>query len=181
MNLTWQTWKRWVGGVVFLILLLDIVLLGFLWNISRQDRGDLIAQKQRLYSEGKLLQGDVARGEAIRASLPQARKDSDVFYKESFLEGSSGYSEIETDLGDIAAKAGVKTSGFTFKQTEVTGRGVTEIAISTSLTADYPAIIQFMNGLERSKNFYLLDGLQLTSASAGAIQLQLSLHTYFRD
>ncbi len=140
----------------------------------------LIAQKQRLSAEGKLLQADVARGEAIRASLPQARKDSDAFYKESFLDGSSGYSQIETDLGDIAAKAGVKTSGFTFKQTEVTGRGVTEIAISTSLTADYPAIIQFINGLERSKNFYLLDGLQLTSASAGAIQLQLSLHTYFR-
>jgi hypothetical protein len=181
MNLSWQTWKKWAAGVVSLILLLDIGLVAFLWNISRQDRGDLIAQVKQLSVQAKLLQADVNRGEAIRASLPQARRDSDAFYKESFLDASTGYSQIETDLGDIAAKAGVKTSGFTFKRKDVTGRGVTEISISTSLTADYPAIIQFINGLERSNNFYLLDSLQLASASAGAIQLELSLHTYFRN
>jgi hypothetical protein len=74
----------------------------------------------------------------------------------------------------------VKTSGFSFKQTDVKGRGVTEISIGTSVEADYPAVIQFINGLERSKYFYLLDDLQLGSASSGAIRLQIGLHTYFR-
>ena len=49
-----------------------------------------------------------------------------------------------------------------------------------SSEADYPAVIQFINGLERSKYFYLLDDLQLGSASSGAIRLQIGLHTYFR-
>jgi hypothetical protein len=62
----------------------------------------------------------------------------------------------------------------------VKGRGVTEISIGTSVEADYPAVIQFINGLERSKYFYLLDDLQLGSASSGAIRLQIGLHTYFR-
>jgi len=105
--------------------------------------------------------------------------ECDTFYRESFLDASTGYSRIETDLGAIAAEAGVRTSGFGFKETPVKDRGVTEISIATTVDADYPAIVQFINGLERSKNFYLLDGLQLATA-AGGIRLELSLHTYFR-
>ncbi len=48
------------------------------------------------------------------------------------------------------------------------------------MDADYPAVIQFINGLERSKYFYLLDDLQLASATTGGIRLQIGLHTYFR-
>jgi len=176
----WQTWKKWAAGAVALVLVLDIALVAFLWNASRLDRGDLTAQRQRLVAEEKLLQADVTRGQAIRAALPQVGKDSDIFYRESFLDASTGYSDIETDLGVIAAKSGVKTSGFTFKQKPIPDRGVTEISISTSVSADYPSVIQFINGLERSKNFYLLDSLQLASATPGAIRLELSLHTYFR-
>ena len=150
-----------------MILLLDIALVGYLWNASRQDRGDLIAQRQRLATEAKLLQADVSRGEAIRASLPASGQG----FRRLFIASPSwmppaAIRDIETDLGAIAAKAGVKTSGFTFKQKPIPGRGVTEISIATSVSADYPAIIQFINGLERSKNFYLLDSLQLASAGA---------------
>ena len=178
----WQTWKKWAAGAVAVILLLDICLVGYLWNASRQDRGDLIANRQRLTSDAKLLQADVNRGETIRQSLPRVGKDSDDFYRESFLDGASGYSDIETDLGAIAAKAGVRTSGFSFSQKLIPERGVTEIFISTSVAADYPAIVEFINGLERSKNFYLLDSLRLASAATtpGGIHLELSLHTYFR-
>lgn len=41
-------------------------------------------------------------------------------------------------------------------------------------------MIRFINGLERSKNFYLVDGLRLASASPGTIRLEIEMHTYFR-
>ena len=107
-------------------------------------------------------------------------KDCDTFYQQSFLDSPTGYSRIEGDLDDIAKKSGVRISGYTFKQKVIKERGVTEIEITTNFDADYPAVIQFINGLERSKNFYLLDSLRLTSASTGGIRLDLDLHTYFR-
>jgi len=124
--------------------------------------------------------GAVSVVAGLRASLPQAGKDCDAFYQQSFLDSPTGYSQIESDLDGIATKAGVRISGFTFKQKELKDRGVTEIQITTNLDADYPAIIQFINGLERSKNFYLLDSLRLASATSGGIRLDLDLHTYFR-
>jgi len=158
----------------------DLALVFFLWQDMRNAPEAMRAQRDRLAIQAKLLRADVERGEKIRASLPQSGRDCETFYDESFLSAPQGYSGIESDLGTIASKAGVKTSGFAFKEKEIKDRGVVEISISTSVDADYPSIIQFINGLEQSKNFYLLDGLQLASASPGAIRLGLELHTYFR-
>lgn len=180
MKLTWRGLKRWIQVGVGLILLADVALVVALWQTTREDRGDMTAQRSRLVAEAKLLRADVARGERIRASLPQAGKECDAFYRQSFLDATTGYSQVEADLDSIAQKAGVKTTGFAFKQKDVKERGVTQISITTNVAADYPQIIQFINGLERSKNFYLLDNLQLGSAAPGAIRLQLALHTFFR-
>jgi hypothetical protein len=176
----WRGWKLWTAIALGVVLALDLGLAIFLWRASLQRPEETQTQLKRLALQAKELHADVDRGEKIRASLPQAGKDADEFYRNSFLEAPTGYSRIEGDLGEIAAKSGVKIAGYTFKRTELKDRGVTEIDITTDLDADYPAIIQFINGLERSKNFYLLDSLHLTSATTGGIRLDLDLHTYFR-
>jgi Tfp pilus assembly protein PilO len=177
---TWPAWKIAVGAALVLVLALDLALAGYLLHMSSEQPVALKVERDKLELQAKKLRADVDRGEKIRASLPQAGKDCDVFYQQSFLDSSTGYSRIEADLGEIAAKSGVRISGITFKQKEVKDRGVTEIQIAADLDADYSAMIQFINGLERSKDFYLLDGLHLTSVSTGGLRLDLDLHTYFR-
>ena len=177
---SWQPWKKWIGIVLAVPLALDLALGVYLWQAGRHDPQAMRAERDGLAIQAKLLRADVLRGQKIRASLPQARAECDDFYNDSFLDGATGYSRIETDLGQIASHAGVKTTGFSFKQKPIKERGVTEISISTSLDADYPAVIQFINGLERSKNFYLLDRLHLASSTAGGLRLEIELHTYFR-
>ena len=179
-NGDWQRWKKWTGIALGVLLAADLGLASCLWAAAREGPEAMRARRDRLAVQARLLRADLDRGEKIRDSLPQAGKQCEDFYHEAFLDSSTGYSRIEADLSAIASKAGVKTSGLAFKQKDVKDRGVTEISISTSVEADYPAVIQFINGLERSKNFYLLDGLQLASASAGGIRLELQLHTYFR-
>jgi hypothetical protein len=45
----------------------------------------------------------------------------------------------------------------------------------------YPSLVSFINGLERSKSFYLLDSLSLDSSTDGLLKLNLELRTYFRS
>jgi hypothetical protein len=176
----WQTWKKLVGAALGLLLLADIALAVFLWNGSRQGPDALRAERNDLALQAKLLRADLRRGESIRGSLPQVGADCDAFYKNSFLDAKTGYSRIESDLGAIAQKSGVQTPSLSFRQVQVEGRGVTEIEIKTAVDADYPSVIRFVNGLERSKNFYLVDELSLASEAAGSIQLEITMHTYFR-
>ncbi|HTR48673.1 MAG TPA: GspMb/PilO family protein [Verrucomicrobiae bacterium] len=176
----WQPWKLWTSGALGVLLLADIALAIFLWMGVRQDPAQLQAERDRLAVQARLLRADVERGEKIRASMPQAGSQCDAFYHQSFLDAATGYSKIEADLGAIAAQSGVRTSGFSFKRVEIKDRGVTQISINTSVDAEYPAVVRFVNGLENSKNFYLLDGLRLETAPTGGIKLDLDLHTFFR-
>lgn len=180
ISVDWRNWKLWTGIALALVLALDLGLGFVLWQSYSQGPQAMRAERDRLAIRAKLLRADVDRGEKIRASLPQAGKDCETFYRESFLDAATGYSRIESDLDTIASHSGVRTSGFSFKQKEIKERGVTEISINTAVEADYPAVIQFINGVERSKNFYLLDSLHLASATTGGIRLELELHTYFR-
>lgn len=180
LNSSWRTWKIAIGVALGVLLLADAALIFILWQAAREGPQSMRGQRDRLATQAKLLKADVERGEKIRASLPQIGKDCDAFYHGNFIAASNGYSAIEADLGELTGKAGLRSGGFVFKQKEVKIHGVTEISITTSVSGDYPAIIRFINDLEHSKNFYLLDKLRLDSAATGGIHLSLDLRTYFR-
>ncbi len=175
-----QNWKKWLTIALAVPLVLDLGLAVYLWRGGRGNPREIRAEVNHLTTEAKLLQADVDRGERIRSSLPQAGKDADSFYQDSFLDASTGYSRIESDLGAIAAQAGVRTSGFAFKEKPTKESGVTQISVTTSVEADYPAVVKFINGIERAKNFYLLDQMQINSVSTGGLSLELELHAFFR-
>ena len=177
----WGAWKKTVAAALCLLFALDLALILFLWQGGREGPESRRVQRERLALQAKLLKADVERGEKIRASLPQVGKDCDGFYHDSFLPASAGYSDIVADLGDITRKAGLKTTGISFQQKQLKDHGVTQISMKTTVEGDYPSIIQFINALERSKNFYLLDNLTLDSGgSTAGIKLNLDLRTFFR-
>jgi Type II secretion system (T2SS), protein M subtype b len=176
----WPAWKKGFAAALFVLVAADLVLVFLLWQIGREGPKAVRARMVRVTEQAKLLRADVARGDKIRASLPLAGKQCDDFYRKAFFDSSTGYSQIESDLNAISKNAGVQTSGLKFGQKQVKGRGVTEISVSTKVDADYPSVIRFINGLERSPDFYLLDSLHLMTAKDGTVELELQMHTYFR-
>lgn len=178
---SWKAWKIAITVVLAAIVAADAGLAIFLWRDSRQS--PVVQQVNASYLEvqAKLFQADVARGTKIRQSLPQVGRDCDRFYREAFLDPGTGYSEIESDLDDIASKSGLKMGEIQYKRADWKDRGVTELTIDADVQGSYSAVIQFINGIERSKRFYLLQDLALQSASnGGGIRLALQLRTFFR-
>lgn len=173
-------WKVWTALGLGLLLLADAALVFFLWQSGTQGEQAMRADRDHLALTAKLLNADVRRAQKIRASIPQVGKDCTEFYEKTFPSAGVGYSSIENDLDSIASHAGLPISGISYKPKELPDRGVTELEITAQVNGDYGAIIRFINGLEVSKNFYLLNDLSLDSASTGGIRLQLKLHTYFR-
>lgn len=177
---SWRVWKIWIGAALALLVAADVALAAALWQAGREGPQSLRNQRDRLAIQGKLLEADVERGEKIRESLPQIGTDCDKFYHDAFLDSHTGYSAISEDLGDLATQSGLRSTGLTFGRKDLKDRGVTEITIKSGVQGDYPALIKFINGLERSKNFYLLDELHLESSTTGGIRLNLTLRTFFR-
>jgi Tfp pilus assembly protein PilO len=173
-------WKLWITGVLALVLLIDAILITVSWQSGAGSAAAMRENLGKLQIQAKLLKADVNRGQAIKAHFPDVGKECDDFYKQQLLPAPAGYSGVISDLGSLAEKAGLKTGGMGFSQKDVKDRGVTEVDITAEVEGSYSAVIGFINGLEHSKNFYLLHALELDTSSSGIIRLKLGVATYFR-
>ena len=52
--------------------------------------------------------------------------------------------------------------------------------MDASLSGDYRPLVLFVNGLERDKMFFLINGVTLTGQQSGTVGLRLRLTTYLR-
>ncbi len=172
------SWKKWVRWGLGAILVIDAMLLFANW---RNGRGRASAEElDKLKTQRRLLENDVRRAQRIRDRLPAVQAQCDHFFRDQLPPASSGYSAVLADLAALAQKAGLRTSGVSYKQHAVENRAIVEIEVSVAVEGNYPSLVRFINGLERSKNFYVMDSLALDSSTGGAIRLNLELKTYFR-
>lgn len=162
------------------LVLVDLGLAVFLWQLRQTDPTDLSRQRTALETKAKLLKADITRGEAIRKEMPKVGDQASAFYDQQLQPSSAGYSALVADLGDIAHKAGLKTTSTAFQDHELKDRGVTEIQIQESVEGNYSDVMKYIQGLERSSNFYMLSDLGLDTSETGVLHLKLLLKTYFR-
>jgi type IV pilus assembly protein PilO len=171
--------------VVSLVLLVgaDVALAVYSWNLASAPRAQqdvMVLTRNR-----DLLRADIARAQEIRQSIPDIKQDCDRF-EQSLYPAASGYSSVSAELGEIARKAGLQVEGGTFRQTDVKGRGLTEVQIDATVTGGYAAVVRFLNGLQRSSNVYAVEGLSAKSelsqqGPTGQVRVTMHIKTYFRN
>jgi type IV pilus assembly protein PilO len=178
------TWRRRIilVGVVLLVLA-DVGLVAYSWQLASAPH----APQKQLAVETKqrdLLRADIKRAQEIRDNVPATQKDCQRF-EQSLFPASAGYSAVRSELGDTARKSGIQIEDLSFKQTEISNRGMTEVTVDATVNGNYKSVIGFLNGLQRSANLYSVDSLTLGSnetnqSSANVIKVALHLRTYFR-
>ena len=172
-------------AIVFLLaffITANVALAVYSWNLASAQSA---RQELALMTVNRdLLKKDIQRALEIRSHIPAIQKDCDAFEQSLFPE-STGYSTVSAELGELAAKAGLRLDSRSFRPKPVKGRDLTELAIDAQVIGDYRGVVRFLNGLQRSKNFYAVEGLSARSATQtqgahGALQVTVHIKTYFR-
>jgi type IV pilus assembly protein PilO len=172
-------------AIVFLLaffITTNVALGVYSWNLASAQSAK---QELALMTVNRdLLKKDIQRALEIRSHIPAIQKDCDAFEHSLFPE-STGYSTVSAELGELAAKAGLRLDSRTFKPKPVKGRELTELTIDAQVTGDYRGVVRFLNGLQRSSNFYAVDGLSAhstppTQGARGPLQMTVHIKTYFR-
>jgi Tfp pilus assembly protein PilO len=167
---------RWV---LVLVLAADAILIVVNWQLNSSTHvqpSDL----NRLTILEKQYRADNARLERFRTELPADEKQWDEFFTTHFHPAGAGYSAISEDLGQLSTSSGLRSDTITFHQHTPDARGLMQVDITTAVEGDYDSLIQFLNKLEHSDNFYVLDSLALASSSVGRLRLNVQLRTFFR-
>lgn len=172
--------KTIIRAAIALILVLDVLLIVVNWRLASSP--DSPGEQVRLLRHRRdLMAADIRRAEQIRASLPKVQSETQDFFQNDLRPAAAWNSSVSEDLGALAKDAGLQITSTRFRERPIEKRGVDEITISISLVGPYSSVVSFINGLERSNSFYLLDKLQLDSSTEGELKLNLELRTYFRS
>jgi Tfp pilus assembly protein PilO len=167
---------RWTLIIIFLV---DAGLVAFNYKLNESPHiapGEL----RQMELLEKSYRADNGRLEKFRSELPADEKQWDEFFKTHFSPEGAGYSAVSEDLGRLSHTAGLHTDAITFHQHNPDARGLIQIDITTAVEGDYESLVSFLNKLEHSERFYVLDSLALASSSVGKLRLNLQLRTYFR-
>lgn len=167
------------------LLLVD---LGFAYFNSQMiaERGNpqqLLATQNRQYL---LLKADVERATAIQKKIPEVLKAFDQ-YESSLPVSTKGYSVISQELADDARETHLVVDDVKLHEKDLPARKLTEVAMEATVTGDYAGVVRFLNRLQRSKNTYIVDSLQVDAPTqspgqspSSTLRVALHMRTYFR-
>ena len=106
--------------------------------------------------------------------IPLAMQQIDDFYKTRF---SAHDSDVAETLGNLSKQTGVKIESTKYKTDDPESVGLRREEIEASIEGDYQPLMKFLNGLERSKVFFIVNSIGLATQN-GPIKLQINLETY---
>jgi type IV pilus assembly protein PilO len=159
---------------VALLLILNLVLavrLFLAWSTLRSASADQLQQRQTAY---RALQLEMTPLRGLPQKVTLSRTQAGEFYTARF---PAAYSTISATINDLASKNSVRLTNLAYTPTPAIA-GLAEVRMDASLSGEYAPMMHFINGLERSKTFFLINGLTLTGQQGGLVNLRLKLNTY---
>ena len=181
---TERGFQRWMGPLLAVVGAFVVVDGGLLvYSLGASAR---VPQQQELAAEStriSLLRADVARARAIQRDMPKTKADCERF-ETSLPPARGGYSAITTELGELGRTAGLQIGSLDFHSTPIVARGLTEVAVDAKVTGDYKSVVKFLNGVQRSASYYIIESLSLApsgpSGPSGAVSVDVHLLSYFK-
>jgi len=168
--LTWHL----AGFVVLLALAIGLgIRLGLDWAATNARSSDVLLGKQL---QLKTLQLETAPLSGIDGRVEQTRQQIDRFERKRI---PPNYSSIDERINELEVASGVRLSRVQYTQ-RPPGSGLTEISVDTNINGEYPAIMKFINSVERDQTFFVIRTMAFTGTQGGQVGLRMELSTWLR-
>ena len=161
--------------VVAVMALIDVVAIAMLLTPIAGSEELRQQQQRQLWLELKSRESAPWRG--LEKKIPLAAHEIEDFYQDRL---PSGYSAISTNLDRLASESGVRMSAEKYAQKEAGISGLERVEVEAELSGDYLQLMRFINALERSRLFFIVNGVELGGEQNGVVKLQIKLETYLR-
>ena len=143
------------------------------WRTTSASSQDELASTQ---TRMRTLQMQLKPLAGLDKRVEASRKQIDQFYIDRI---PPNYSSIAAELGTLASQSSVRLTRVEYSQAPGSV-DLTEIRMDAGLSGDYPSIMRFINGIERSKTFFIIRAMALTGQQGGQVALRLQMTTWLR-
>lgn len=168
--LTWHV----AGFILLFVLAVGLAIrLGLDWAVMDSHSSEVLAEKQ---VQLRSLEIQTAPLRGLDQRVAKTREQLVDFYQKRI---PPNYSSIDARILELQIDSGVRLSRAQYTQGDP-GPGLTEISLDTSISGSYPAIMHFINSLERDPMFFIIRTMSLTGQQGGLVNLRLRVSTWLR-
>ena len=168
---------HYAGVAALLVIVLYMVAhLLFLSQSLKSNDADALARQRTLLTTARL-QAEPLRG--IDSKVTASTQDADAFYADRL---PYAYSQVLSELGHLTQKTNVHLANVQYAPAPVlsAANALTELHMDASISGDYRPVVEFINGVERDKTFFVINGINLSGQQTGVVNLRVHLTTYLR-
>ena len=144
---------------------------------------DLRRQADKLREAVAAAKARVAIDQRLVAKVENARKDGDAFFARYVVDRRSASSAVYEELMHIAAESGVQAGQNSFQYDDIEGSDTLKMmSITAGFEGTYQQITKFVNLVDRSPRFLVIDSMQ-ESAPQQTVQkltVQFKIKTFVR-
>ena len=170
-------------------LLLGVLLLANLlaaWAVFQPVGGsaeELEEQITTLRSDLQRRQMSLARMRQLVSKIEQARTTGDQFLLQYFTDRRTASSAIVSELDRAAKEAGIRPKERSFTYDPVEGsETLAMMTVVANYEGTYGDLVQFVNRLDKSQRFLILDTLVASpQVGGGTLNVQIKFNTFVRD
>jgi Tfp pilus assembly protein PilO len=169
--------RRKVKIALATMALVDVAAIAIYFSPVIGSEAARQAHLQQLWQELQQKTHEVAPLRGLDKKIPIAQKQIEQFYKQRF---PSADSDISDNLGKLANESGVKIGSFKYDMKDPAELGLQRVEIDADLDGGYLQLVRFINSLERSPTFFLVNSVQLGGEQGGVVRLQMKMETYLK-
>src|SRR5438105_695898 len=171
---------RMALGTLLLLNLVAAVILFKPWGGSAED---LEREVATLRQQVPQRQAALVRSKALVEKVEKARAEGDQFMSKFMLNGRSTYSTIIGELDRAATQVKLAPKERQFGVEPIDGSDNLGImTISANYEGAYPNLTKFINELDRSPRFLIIESLQASPQPVGGnVNVNFKLYAFIRD
>jgi hypothetical protein len=144
---------------------------------------DLERERGDLQRQVALRQAGLTRAKALAAKMELARAQGEDFLSQYVLNRRTASVAIISELNSMARQAGIKPKGEAFGFEAIDGsETLSMMTVAAGYEGPYQSLTRFINALDRSPRFLIVESLQASPQQGGAVlTAAIKFNAFVRD
>jgi type IV pilus assembly protein PilO len=182
-DISWGSPEVLVRAALGVLLLGNIVAAGFAFHWWGDSPQALESKIESTRQQIIVTRGQLTRTKAMSAKIALGRDQGGAFINTYMTPRKVTYSTILSELNHMAETAGVKMKDSTITPEHIEGsKSLSQLTITSGYEATYPNLLKFVNLLDRSQRFLIIESLTAAPQSGtGILLVSIKLDTFVRD
>lgn len=183
-NMDFREPRSIMGVVAAVLLVVNLVAAAYAFHLFGSSPAEVAQQLQERKQELAAARARLALTRQVSGKVQKARGEGDQFLTVYMTPRRTTYSQVYAEIQDAAEKSGMKWKEGTFSPPDpVKGsEDLSMISLSVSFEGQYPNLLKFVNLLDRSKRFLIMESLVAAPLPDGkTLSTMIKINTFVRD